>query len=120
MEDDDLLGEDLMNTKSPNDNVHEDLGDQHVRNKQDGSFLMIEANKMGDTGEADGESGQKVIRSSSTRSLFPARNPRRATPRINAKTVTHLENGARGKRGLSTRKATTSEGNQKRGNDLTV
>ncbi|KAF3535626.1 hypothetical protein F2Q69_00022242 [Brassica cretica] len=56
MEDDDLLGEDLMHTKSPNDNVHEDLGDQHVRNKQDGSFLMIEANKMGDTGEADGES----------------------------------------------------------------
>ena len=115
MEDDDLLGEDLMHTKSPNDNVHEDLGDQHVRNKQDGSFLMIEANKMGDTGEADGESGQKVITSSSTRSLFPAGNPRRASPRINAKTVTHLENGARGKRGLSTRKATTSEGNQKRG-----
>ncbi|CAN6854718.1 unnamed protein product [Brassica oleracea] len=63
MEDDDLLGEDLMHTKSPNDNVHEDLGDQHVRNKQDGSFLMIEVNKMGDTGEADGESGQKYKKS---------------------------------------------------------
>lgn len=110
MEEDDLLGEDLVTFKSP------DM-EANIQNILESSILMIEANQNADKDEADEDAAEKTVTRSITRSLFPTSqlgNQRRASPQINAKT-TQVGNVARGRRGLQSsgsRKATTSVGNQ--------
>lgn len=114
MEDDDLLGEELGRMKSVDKEDHAEPGMQRERREQDGTILMIEASKELGTEAADEESVQKTITRSITRSLFPTQqgNQCRASPHINAQPTTQVENIARGKRGASSRKATTSVGKQ--------
>ncbi|KAF3515665.1 hypothetical protein DY000_02059969 [Brassica cretica] len=96
MEEDDLLGEDLVTFKSP------DM-EANIQNILESSILMIEANQNADKDEADEDAAEKTVTRSITRSLFPTSqlgNQRRASPQINAKTTQESSRTLEKRKGL--------------------
>lgn len=113
MEEDDLLGDDLVNVKSPEMTVH-------TQNMQDNPILMIEASTPFGETEAAKEENEKTLTRSVTRTLLTGSqqgNQRRASPIINSKPVPQV-NVLRARRGtklVSSKKATPGAGSQQKG-----